>query len=70
MKWAVIYERGEDGSWGAHTPDLPVAVVGDSREDAERLVRESVAFHLEGLREDGLGLPEPRAEAGAVEVAA
>jgi predicted RNase H-like HicB family nuclease len=45
----VIEHEGE--SWGAYCPDLPgVGVVGDSREDVEKLIREAIALHLEGLR--------------------
>jgi hypothetical protein len=63
MRWTVIYEQDPDtGDWGAHAADLPVFVGGGTREEAERLVRE-------GLRADGLPVPEPRSVVGAVEVA-
>jgi len=65
-EYLVIYEQGNT-SWGAYSPDLPgVAVVGDSRDDVERLIREAIPFHLEGLREHGLRLPAPRNVAGFV----
>jgi predicted RNase H-like HicB family nuclease len=49
-------------AWGAYCPDLPgVGVVGDSREEVERLIRESISFHLEGLRQAGDPVPEPTA---------
>lgn len=70
MKWTVIYEQDPaSGDWGAHAADLPVFVGADTRDEAERLPREAIAFHLQGLRADGLPVPEPRAEVGAVEVA-
>jgi predicted RNase H-like HicB family nuclease len=70
MKWTVIYEQDPGtGEWGAHAADLPVFVGGGTREEVERLVREAIAFHLEGLRADGLPVPEPRSVVGAVEVA-
>jgi predicted RNase H-like HicB family nuclease len=48
----VIEHKSE--SWGAYCPDLPgVGVVGESRNDVERLIREAVTFHLDGLREAG-----------------
>jgi len=50
-------------------PDLPgVITVGDTREEAERLIAEAVEFHLEGLREEGLAIPTPASYAGVVEV--
>lgn len=70
MKWTVIYEQDpETGDWGAHATDLPVFVGADTRDEVERLMRDGIAFHLDGLRADGLPLPTPRSEAGAVEVA-
>ena len=65
-EYLVIYEQGDDG-WGAYSPDLPgVAVVGETRAEVERLIREAIPFHLEGLRADGLPVPEPRSAAGTV----
>jgi predicted RNase H-like HicB family nuclease len=59
MKYAVIFEKG-DTSYGAYVPDLPGCVaVGESLEEVKRLIREAIAFHLEGLREEGLPIPEP-----------
>ena len=71
MKWTVIFEQDPlTGDWGAHAADLPVFVGGDSREEVEQLVRDGIAFHLEGLRADGEPVPEPRSTAAAVDVAA
>jgi predicted RNase H-like HicB family nuclease len=57
MKYAVIIEQG-DTSYGAYVPDLPGCVaVGESLEDVKRLIREAIAFHLDGLREEGLPIP-------------
>ena len=54
MKWTVIYEQDPDtGDWGAHAPDLPVFVGGGTREEVERLVREGIAFHIEGQLRGG-----------------
>jgi predicted RNase H-like HicB family nuclease len=54
---------------GAYIPDLPgVITIGDSREEVERLMREAVEFHLEGLREEGLPIPGPSSVAGEIEV--
>ena len=59
MKYAVIFAKG-DTSYGAYVPDLPGCVaVGESLEEVKRLIREAIAFHLDGLREEGLPIPEP-----------
>jgi hypothetical protein len=33
--------------------------VGDTLEEASHEIREAIEFHLEGMREDGLPIPEP-----------
>ena len=69
-RYMVVIERGE-ASWGAHVPDLPGCVaVGESREEVLRLIREAVELHLEGLKQDGLPIPEPTSEGTFVEVGA
>jgi predicted RNase H-like HicB family nuclease len=68
MRYTVIYEKGRR-SWGAYVPDLPgVISVGDSREEVERLIQESIELHIDGLREEGMAVPEPASFAGVVEV--
>jgi predicted RNase H-like HicB family nuclease len=60
-EYLVVIER-EGESWGAYCPDLPgVGVVGDTREEVEQLIREAIAFHLDGLRAAGEPVPEPTA---------
>jgi predicted RNase H-like HicB family nuclease len=59
MKYGVVIEKGET-SYGAYVPDLPGCVaVGESLEEVEQLIREAIQFHIEGLREEGLPVPEP-----------
>ncbi len=68
MTHAVIFERGE-ASWGAYVPDLPgCAAVGESLDRVRALISEAIGFHLEGLREDGHGAPEPASMCEYVEV--
>ncbi len=70
MRYVVIVEQGENG-FGAYVPDLPGCVaVGETREEALRLIREAVELHLEGLREDGLPIPEPSSSSEYVDVGA
>jgi predicted RNase H-like HicB family nuclease len=62
-EYLVIIEH-EGDSWGAYAPDLPgVGVVGDTRDEVERLIREAIAFHLDGLRDAGEPIPAPAAVA-------
>ena len=32
---------------------------GDTRQDVEQNIREAIEFHLEGMAEDGMPIPEP-----------
>ncbi len=68
MRYAVVIEKGPN-SYGAYVPDLPGCVaVAKSAEEAKKLIAEAVFLHLEGLREDGLPIPEPATECEYVEV--
>lgn len=70
MRYMVVIERGET-SWGAHVPDLPGCVaVGETREEALRLIRKAIEFHIDGLRQDGLPVPTPNSQGEVVEVGA
>lgn len=66
MSYLVVIERG-DTSVGAYVPDLPgCAAVGETEEEALRLVREAIELHIEGLKKQGLPIPEPRSRAELV----
>jgi len=68
MKYLVVVEQGKDG-WGAHVPDLPGCIAaGETREEALRLIREAIAFHIEGLLEAGETVPSPSSEGEVIEV--
>ncbi|MDT0632705.1 type II toxin-antitoxin system HicB family antitoxin [Rubrivirga sp. S365] len=68
MPYAVVIERGES-SVGAYVPDLPGCVaVGETESEVRGLIREAIAFHLEGMREDGDPVPAPSAHVEYVEV--
>jgi len=69
-RYTVIIETGPH-NLSAYVPDLPGCVaVGDSREEIERNIQEAIEFHIAGLREDGLPVPEPRSASTVVEVVA
>jgi predicted RNase H-like HicB family nuclease len=56
--YLIVIERADDGGYGAWAPDLPGCVaLGDTIEDAEHQMREAIAFHLEGLRDQGEPVP-------------
>jgi predicted RNase H-like HicB family nuclease len=70
MRYAIVVEQAE-GNYSAYVPDLPGCVAtGATAEEAEREIRAAIAFHLEGLREDGLPIPPPTSKVEYVELAA
>ena len=70
MKYAVVIEKAGE-NFSAYVPDLPGCIVtGDTASEAEQQIREAISFHLDGLREDGMEIPEPSCAVGYVELAA
>ena len=70
MRYAVVIEKGE-GNFGAYVPDLPGCVAtGATIEEVEREIQEAIEFHIEGLRADGLPVPEPSSRVEYVNVTA
>jgi predicted RNase H-like HicB family nuclease len=68
MRYAVVIEKGPT-SYGAYIPDLPGCIaVGESPEEVRKLISEALPLHLEGLREDGLPIPEAATECEYLEV--
>ncbi len=71
MEYVVIYEQGDTGSWGAHSPDLPGCyALGDTRPEVEDNMREAITVHLEELQRRGLTAPEAHNFVGVVSVPA
>lgn len=70
MRYAIVIEQAGT-NYSAYVPDLPGCVAsGGSIADVETRIREAIAFHLDGLREDGLPLPMPSSQVDYVEIAA
>ena len=67
-RFLVVIEK-VDGNYSAYSPDLPGCVAtGETREEAENNMHETIAFHVEGLIEDCLPVPKPEAFAEWVAV--
>ena len=70
MRYAVVIEKAE-GNYSAYVPDLPGCVAtGSTLVEVEAEIREAIAFHIEGLREDGLPIPASASQVEYVEIAA
>ena len=70
MRYAIVIERTES-NYSAYVPDLPGCVAtGGTVVEVEAQIREAIAFHLEGLREDGLPVPPAVSQVEYVDIAA
>jgi predicted RNase H-like HicB family nuclease len=71
MKYAIVIEKAEGSNYSAYVPDLPGCIATASTlEEVKRLMREGIEFHLDGLREEGLPIPEPTTQVDYAEIAA
>ena len=70
MRYAIVIEQAA-GNYSAYVPDLPGCVTtGATLEETERNMQEAIAFHLEGMREDGFPIPTPSTVVEYCELAA
>lgn len=68
VQYLVVIEQGPS-SFGAYVPDLPGCVaVGETREEVTQLIHEAIEFHVEGMKEDGIPVPQPHSFIEFVEV--
>lgn len=70
MKYLIVIEQTTTG-YSAYSPDLPGCIAtGGTRDEVEREMKEAIAFHLDGLREEGLEIPKPHTSSSYIEVPA
>ncbi len=59
MRYAIVIEKAAN-NYSAYVPDLPGCVAtGVTIQEVNQQIKEAITFHLEGLREEGLSVPEP-----------
>jgi predicted RNase H-like HicB family nuclease len=59
MRYAVVIES-VTGNFSAYVPDLPGCIAtGKTFEEVLGNIRAAAEFHLEGMRQDSLPIPEP-----------
>jgi len=67
MRYAIVIEKA-DGNYSAYVPDLPGCVAtGATVPDVESEIQEAIRFHIDGLKADGVAVPEPTSIAEYVE---
>ena len=70
MKYLIVIEKTKTG-FSAYSPDLEGCIAtGNTRSSVEKAMRESIKFHLEGLKVEGYKVPKPHSYSSYVEVSA
>jgi len=58
--YIALIHKDANSDYGVSFPDLPgVISAGSTLDEARTMAAEALAFHLEGLAEDGEAVPEP-----------
>jgi len=69
-RFLIVIERTEAG-YSAYSPDLPGCIsTGRTESEVQMNMREAIEFHLAGLRQEGMSLPEPHSSSAYVDVPA
>jgi predicted RNase H-like HicB family nuclease len=68
VKYLIILEPTATG-YSAYSPDLDGCVAAaDNRDETIALMREAIAFHLEGMAMEGYPVPVPQSESAYIEI--
>ena len=68
LKYPIIIEKAEN-NYSAYSPDLPGCVsTGATIKETLKRMRDAIQFHLEGLKKEGLDIPEPSTKVGYIEI--
>jgi predicted RNase H-like HicB family nuclease len=67
MRYAVVIEKA-NGNYSAYVPDLPGCIAtGNTIAAVESEIRDAIRFHIDGLRADGILVPQPTSIAEYIE---
>ena len=70
MKYLIVTEQTGTG-FSAYSPDLPGCIAtGSTRDEVEREMKGAIAFHLDGLKAEGMPIPQPSSSSSYVEIPA
>ena len=62
VRYLVVFEKTDTG-FSAYAPDLPGCIAtGPDKKEVENSIFEAIKFHLEGLKEENMEIPEGIAE--------
>src|SRR5271156_5207711 len=59
-RYIALIHKEADSDYGVSFPDVPGCIAaGATLDEAREMAEQALAFHLDGLEEDGEALPEP-----------
>ena len=62
-RYLIVIEKAKN-NYSAYSPDLDGCIAaGKTREETINNMKEAIEFHIEGLQEDGLPIPEGQTSA-------
>ena len=68
MRYAIVFEKAIS-NYAAYVPDLPGCIAtGDTVAETESFPRETIEFHLEGPKADGLPIPSASSQVEYIDV--
>jgi predicted RNase H-like HicB family nuclease len=69
-RFLVVIEKA-NGNFSAYSPDLPGCVAtGKTRAETERRMHEAIQMHIQGMKEEGMPIPQTKAIAEYIAVTA
>jgi predicted RNase H-like HicB family nuclease len=67
-RYLVVIEKAE-GNYSAYSPDLPGCIAtGTTVEETKKNIAEAISFHIDGLKSEGLPIPESESSSEYVTV--
>lgn len=70
MKDLLIIIEPTNAGFSAYVPDLPGCIAtGSTKAEVKLAIKEAIEFHLEGLKAEGVTLPEFGSESDYISVA-
>ena len=70
MKYLIVVEKTATG-FSAYSPDVPGCVsTGRTEEEIKANMKEAIEFHVDGLKQEGLPVPQPSTKSAYVEITA
>jgi predicted RNase H-like HicB family nuclease len=69
-KFLIVIEQTHT-DYSAYAPDVPGCIAtGSTRHHVEREMKDAIAFHLDGLKAEGIAIPPPTTSSSYVEIPA